>query len=148
VGGAEGKEPTRTARGLTNRTARDMMTRKRKRVRTRQRAIMNDFLRALARPSYSFSFQKGLIMLLSHMNSINCRLGVADTRSETPSEFVVPSLWRTCPNLIGPFIHPTAPQTRSVARRAMPQSHVAPHHLVCSRAQLTRVICQCRLLNE
>jgi len=58
----------------------------------------------------------------------------------------VPSLWRTCPNLIGPFIHPTAPETRSVARRAMPQSHVAPHHLVCSRAQSTRIICQCRLL--
>jgi len=70
------------------------------------------------------------------------------TPGPTPSEFVVPSLWRTCPNLIGPFIHPTAPQTRSVARRAMPQSHVAPHHLVCSRAQSTRIICQCRLLNE
>jgi len=69
-------------------------------------------------------------------------------RPETPSEFVVPSLWRICPNLIGPFIHPTAPQTRSVARRAMPQSHVAPHHLVCSRAQSTRIICQIRLLNE
>jgi len=68
--------------------------------------------------------------------------------SETPSEFVVPSLWRTCPNLIGPFIHPTAPQTRSVARRAIPQSHVAPHHLVCSRAQSTRIICQCRLFDE
>ena len=69
-------------------------------------------------------------------------------RSETPSAFVVPSLWRTCPNLIGPFIHPTAPQTLSVARRAMPQSHVAPHHLVCSKAQSTRILCQCRLLNE
>jgi len=67
---------------------------------------------------------------------------------ETPSEFVVPSLWRTCLNLIGPFIHPTAKQTRSVARRAMPQSHVAPHHLVCSMAQSTRIICQCQLLNE
>jgi len=60
----------------------------------------------------------------------------------------VPSLWRTCPNLIGPFIHPTAPQTRSVARRAMPKIHVATHHLVCSRAQSTRIICQCRILNE
>jgi len=71
-----------------------------------------------------------------------------DTRSETPSEFVVASLWRTSLNLIGPFIHPTEPQTRSVARRAMPQSHVAPHHLVCSRAQSTRIICQYQLLNE
>ena len=72
----------------------------------------------------------------------------SNPRSETPSEFVVPSLWRTCPNLIGPFIYPTAPQTRSVACRAMPQSHVAPHHPVCPRAQSTRIICQCRLLNE
>ena len=84
--------------------------------------------------------------------SISCRVqsrrSASDSRSETPSEFVVPSLWRTCPNLIGPFIHPTAPQTRSVARRAMPQSHVAPHHLVCSRAQATRIICQCRPFNE
>ena len=69
-------------------------------------------------------------------------------RCETPSEFVVPSLWCTCPNLIGPFIHPTAPRTRSVVRRAMLQSHVALHHLVCSRAQSIRNICQCRLLNE
>jgi len=73
---------------------------------------------------------------------------VGHTRSETPSEFIVPRLWRTCPSLIGPFIHQTAPQTWSVACRAIPESHVAPHHLVCSRAQSTRIQCQRRLLSE